>query len=485
MKTIFEKSAQGHRSFSLRDMAFAPFDLESSVDASLLRTDQANLPEVSELDVVRHYTALSYLNKGIDNHFYPLGSCTMKYNPRLHEEMAAMPSFTQAHPLADASTVQGNMYIIYEVQRMLGALSGMDAFTLEPAAGAHGELTGLMLIKAYHQSRGEHEQRRKILIPDAAHGTNPSSAALCGYDVVSIRSDERGGVDMEHLKENLGDDVSGLMTTNPNTLGLFDENILDISSLVHQAGGLLYYDGANFNAIMGKCRPGDMGFDVIHINLHKTFSTPHGGGGPGAGPVGVKKHLIPFLPPQHVFKTAEAYAYSQDHEDTSIGRLMAFGGNFLVFVRAYVYMKLLGADGLKDVSESAVLNANYMMRALEKEFFLPYDRICMHEFVLSSKWQQEFGVHTKHLAKRLIDKGYYPPTIYFPLIVDEALMIEPTETESLETMDQFIEDLKKIAQECRDNPEMVQQAPHSTVVRQIDEVMAARRPKLRWTPDSV
>ncbi|OED38370.1 glycine dehydrogenase (aminomethyl-transferring) [PVC group bacterium (ex Bugula neritina AB1)] len=484
IKNIFEKSSPGRKAFTLQNESFDHFQIDKSIDKSLLRETKAHLPEVSELDTVRHYTGLSQKNRGIDNQFYPLGSCTMKYNPRIHEEICMTHSFANIHPLAPSSCSQGNLHIIHELQEMLSTLSGMHTFCLQPAAGAHGELAGLMLIKAYHKNRGQADKKDTVLIPDTAHGTNPASAALCGYKVKTIRSNSRGNIDIEHLKENLDESVAGFMTTNPNTLGLFDENILEISSLIHEAGGLLYYDGANFNAIMGKCRPGDMGFDVIHINLHKTFSTPHGGGGPGSGPIGVKENLIEFLPYSKVIKKGEKYIYQKDFKDKSIGNLMPFGGHFLVWLRAYIYIKLLGLDGLKDVSENAVLNANYLMRALTKDFHLPYDRSCMHEFILSNKNQKPYHVQTKHIAKRLIDKGYHPPTTYFPLIVEEALMLEPTETESLETLNTFIEAMRSIAKECVDSPDVVLKAPHSTPVSQIDEVLAARQPKLKWTPSS-
>lgn len=480
MQTIFEKSIPGRSSFGLKDLDFTDIECPKLTDG-LAKTKMPNLPDVSEIDVVRHFSNLSQRNAGIDQIFYPLGSCTMKYNPRLHEQVAANPAFKNAHPSLPANLVQGNLHIIYESERMLGEVCGMDGFTLQSAAGAHGELTGIMLMKAYHRDHPGEQKRSKILIPDAAHGTNPASAALCGYDIITIRSNDQGEVDLDHLQENLDDSVAGLMLTNPNTLGLFDRHILKISKMVHDVGGLLYYDGANLNAIMGKCRPGDMGFDIVHVNLHKTFSTPHGGGGPGAGPVGVKERLVKYLPQPRVIKENDVYAV-QANEDLSIGRLMTFYGNFLVVLRAYVYMSLLGADGLKEVSETAVLNANYMMHFLKDDFALPYERVCMHEFVLSSKWQQKQGVHTKHIAKRLIDKGYHPPTTYFPLIVDEALMFEPTETENKETLDQFIADLKDIAREVETNPDIVLQAPHTTPVRQLDEVTAARKPILRWSP---
>jgi glycine dehydrogenase subunit 2 len=495
-KLIFEMSKPGRTAYSLppcdvvTDMRDTHAegqtgsdgrDAQEHVSRSLIperfrRKKDAELPEVSEVDVIRHFTELSRMNHGVDNGFYPLGSCTMKYNPKVNEDIASLEGFTAVHPYQDDVTVQGCIQVLYEMDRMLSEMTGMDRFSLQPAAGAHGELTGLMIIKAYHVNRGD-TGRIKIIVPDSAHGTNPASAAMAGFETIEVKSDERGGVDLEALKAAVGPDTAGLMLTNPNTLGLFDENIKAIARIVHDAGGLLYYDGANANAIMGICRPGDMGFDVVHLNLHKTFSTPHGGGGPGSGPVGVKKELEPFLPaPLAEF---DGKQYRLDHDrPLSIGRVRSFYGNFGVILRAYAYIRTMGPDGLRKVSENAVLNANYLMHRLKGHFDLAYDRTCMHEFVLSYGRHKETGVHTLDIAKRLLDFGFHPPTVYFPLIVSEALMIEPTETESLETLDLFADTLISIAEEAEKDPEKVKRAPHRTYVSRLDEVKAARNPVL-------
>ncbi|WP_277423836.1 aminomethyl-transferring glycine dehydrogenase subunit GcvPB [Staphylospora marina] len=449
------------------------------IPAEFLREVPAELPEVSELDLMRHYTELSRRNHGVDNGFYPLGSCTMKYNPKVHEDVARYAGFTGIHPYQSEETVQGALQLLYELQQYLAEITGMDAVTLQPAAGAHGEWTGLMMIRAYHESRGE-TKRDKVIVPDSAHGTNPASATVAGFKTITIPSNERGLVDVEELKKVLGDDTAALMLTNPNTLGLFEEEIKTIADLVHEAGGLLYYDGANANAILGIARPGDMGFDVVHLNLHKTFTTPHGGGGPGAGPVGVKKELVPFLPTPHVEKREDGTYFLNRDIPNSIGRVKSYYGNFGILVRAYAYIRTMGPDGLRKVSEDAVLNANYMMRRLEPYFDLPYKQHCKHEFVLSGKRQKKLGVRTLDMAKRLLDFGFHPPTIYFPLIVEECLMIEPTETESKETLDRFIDVMIQIAKEAEEQPEIVQEAPHNTVIKRLDEVTAARKPVLRW-----
>jgi len=404
----------------------------------------------------------------------------MKYNPKVNEDVAGLEGFTQVHPLQPVDMVQGCLEIMYKTDRFLSEITGMDRFSLQPAAGAQGEMVGLMMIKAYHHHRGD-IKRNKIIVPDSAHGTNPASAAMAGFKMVEVKSNERGEVDLEALKSVVDDETAGLMLTNPNTLGLFEENILQISRIVHEAGGLLYYDGANMNAILGVARPGDMGFDVVHLNLHKTFSTPHGGGGPGAGPVGVKKELVPFLPvPIVEFKDGEYYL---DYDrPLSVGMVKSFYGNFNVVVKAYAYIMSLGAEGLKRVAETAVLNANYIMQRLKKHYLLPYDRSCMHEFVISAQKQKEKGISAMDIAKRLMDFGFHPPTVYFPLIVKEALMIEPTETESRETLDAFVEAMVRIAREVEDEPDRVKQAPHFTPVRRLDEARAARNPVLRWTP---
>jgi glycine dehydrogenase subunit 2 len=484
-KLIFEKGAPGRRAATLPALDVPERPLDSLIPADLLRAEPAPLPEVSEIEVVRHYTHLSQRNFGVDTGFYPLGSCTMKYNPKLNEDIAALPGFARIHPLADESMTQGALQLLYELEGYLAEVSGMRRVTLQPAAGAHGEITGLMIIKAHHEHNGE-GHRDVVLIPDGAHGTNPASATLAGYVTVELKSDAHGGVDLEALEQVLAaheGKVAALMMTNPNTLGLFDENIVEIARRVHEAGGQLYYDGANANAIMGITRPGDMGFDVVHFNLHKTCSTPHGGGGPGAGPVGVAEHLVPFLPGPLPARGDAGY-YWEDAGPLSIGRLRANGGNFLVLVRAYTYLRFNGPDGLRHVSESAVLNANYLMRALQDRYELPYDRACMHEFVFSANRQKRHDVHALDIAKRLLDFGIHPPTIYFPLIVPEALMIEPTETETKETLDNFVDVMRQIAREAAEEPVLLLEAPHDTVVGRLDQTLAARKPDLRWLPES-
>ncbi|MDI3310436.1 MAG: aminomethyl-transferring glycine dehydrogenase subunit GcvPB [Thermoanaerobacterium sp.] len=476
-KLIFEVSKPGHTAYSLPPLDVDDFELEESIPDELLRHTELILPEVSEVELIRHYTNLSYKNYSVDKGFYPLGSCTMKYNPKVNEDIASFEAFTDIHPLQSENTVQGALKLMYNLQEMLKEITGMDGITLQPAAGAHGELTGMMIIKAYFESRGEYK-RKKILVPDSAHGTNPASAATAGFEVVEVKSGNDGLIDIDALKSMLNDDVAGLMLTNPNTLGLFEKNIIEIAKLVHDAGGLLYYDGANMNANMGITRPGDMGFDVVHINLHKTFATPHGGGGPGSGPVGVKEKLLDFLPVPIVEKNDDNYFLNYDLPKT-IGKVRSFYGNFNVLVKAYAYMLTMGAEGLKFASEIAVLNANYLKEKLKSYYELPYDTICKHEFVLSGLKNKESGITTLDAAKRLIDYGFHPPTIYFPLIVDSALMIEPTETESKETLDEFIEAMKSIAKEAEENPEILKTAPHNTPVRRLDEVKAARNPKVK------
>lgn len=477
-KLIFELSKEGRKAYSLPPCDVDEMPLESIIPASSLRNEDVDLPEVSEVDVIRHFTNLSNKNYGLDSGFYPLGSCTMKYNPKINEDMAALDGFNNIHPLQPEETVQGALELMYELDGMLSEITGMERVTLQPAAGAHGEMTGLMIIKAYHENRGD-KKRTKIIVPDSAHGTNPASAAVVGFDIIEIESDKNGAVNIESLKAVLSDEVAGLMLTNPSTLGLFEQNIKQIADLVHEAGGLLYYDGANTNAIMGIARPGDMGFDVIHLNLHKTFSTPHGGGGPGSGPVGVRSDLVKFLPVPVVEKKEDKYVLEYDKPD-SIGKVKSFYGHFGVAVRAYAYILSMGADGLKEVSQKAVLNANYMMNKLKKYYYLPMNQVCKHEFVLGGLLNKESHVSTLDIAKRLLDYGYHPPTIYFPLIVTDAIMIEPTETESLETLDTFIDIMMKIAEEAKENPEVLKSAPHNTIVRRIDEVKAARSLVLKW-----
>nr|WP_017380084.1 aminomethyl-transferring glycine dehydrogenase subunit GcvPB [Paenisporosarcina sp. TG-14] len=475
---IFEITKPGRIGYSLPELDIPEVDLSSLLPEGLLREEPAELPEVSELDIMRHYTALSKRNHGVDSGFYPLGSCTMKYNPKINESVARFPGFADIHPLQDEDTVQGALELMYDLQEHLIEITGMDDLTLQPAAGAHGEWTALMMIRAFHLANGD-TQRTKVIVPDSAHGTNPASATVAGFDTITVKSDENGLVDLEDLKRVVGDDTAALMLTNPNTLGLFEENILEMASIIHGVGGKLYYDGANLNAVMSKARPGDMGFDCVHLNLHKTFTGPHGGGGPGSGPVGVKKDLIPFLPKPVLVKTEEGYHFDYNRPQ-SIGRVKPFYGNFGINVRAYTYIRSMGPDGLKAITEYAVLNANYMMRRLQPHFDLPYDRHCKHEFVLSGRRQKKLGVRTLDMAKRLLDFGYHPPTIYFPLNVEEAMMIEPTETESKETLDAFIDAMIQIAKEVEETPEIVQQAPHTTVIKRLDETKAARTPVLRY-----
>jgi glycine dehydrogenase subunit 2 len=477
MELIFELSCPGRTAADISRSDVPELNIASLIDQKYLRGD-LDLPEISELDLVRHYTNLSRRNFGVDLGFYPLGSCTMKYNPKVNENVAAFPEFTGLHPYAPDEWAQGNLQLMYTMQKLLSHVFGMADFTLQPAAGAHGELTGMMMIKKYFEQKAE--KRRLVLIPDAAHGTNPASGALCGFETVMLRSNAEGGVDIEHLESLMTEDVAALMLTNPNTLGLFERNIEQVAAIVHGKGGLLYGDGANANAFLGKTRPGDQGFDVIQLNLHKTFSTPHGGGGPGSGPVGVGPRLLDFLPVPRIVKKDQGYHWSENYPH-SIGRVRAFYGNFNVVVKAYAYIRSLGAEGLTRATELAVLNANYIKEKLKPHFDLPYDRVCMHECVFSGKRQvAENGVHTSDIAKRLIDFGYHPPTIYFPLIVPEAIMIEPTETESKETLDRFCDAMIAIAKESKENPQRVKDAPQSTPVGRLDDVLAARKPDVCW-----
>jgi len=477
-RLIFEKSVEGRIGYSLPENDVPEVELESFYPVELLRETAPEIPEVSEVDVIRHYTNLSKRNYGVDSGFYPLGSCTMKYNPKINEDIASMEGLAQMHPLQGPQSAQGNLEILYNMDKYLSEILGMERVTLQPAAGAHGEMTGLMIIKAYHMHRND-SKRVKIIVPDSSHGTNPASAALAGFEVVHIPSDERGCVDIKALEDILDDTVAGLMLTNPNTLGLFEEDILKISEMVHGCGGLLYYDGANMNAIMGMARPGDMGFDIAHVNLHKTFSTPHGGGGPGSGPIGVVKELVPFLPVPVIEKVNDRYILDYDRP-LSIGKVKSFYGNFGVILRAYSYIRTMGAQGLKVASQAAVLNANYIRKKLEDLYEIPYNRICMHEFVLSAQKQAKNGVTALDIAKNLLDEGIHPPTIYFPLIVHEAMMIEPTETESPETLDNFIDIMRQLAIKAQEDPESLKNAPRTTYVSRLDEVKAARTPVLRW-----
>jgi len=474
----FEKSKPGRRAVRLPESRFFSSNLQGSVPSGLLRQTSLGFPELSEPDIVRHFINLSRKNFSVDTHFYPLGSCTMKYNPKVNEWAARQDKFAALHPFQKDTTAQGMLEILWDLEEGLKEITGMDRFTLQPAAGAHGELTGMMLVRAYHTSRGD-QHRTKVLVPDSSHGTNPASAALLGYHVIEIKSDAHGCVDVADLKQHLDDHVACLMLTNPNTLGLFDKNILEIAKLVHEQGGLLYYDGANLNPLLGIARPGDMGFDIIHVNLHKTFSTPHGGGGPGSGPVGVKKHLVQFLPGPLVERTPKGFVWKAQGEK-SIGRVKLFHGNVGVMIRAYVYLKILGREGLRKVSEAAILNANYMKEKLKDVYKVATEGPCMHEFVLSLKPFAAQGVHAGDVGKRLLDYGFHAPTVHFPLVVPEALMIEPTETEARETMDQFIEVMKTIAQEIVTDPERVKSAPHTLPVRRPNDVLAARKPILSY-----
>ncbi|PKK99413.1 MAG: glycine dehydrogenase (aminomethyl-transferring) [Tenericutes bacterium HGW-Tenericutes-2] len=472
-KLIFEISKEGRQGFNLTEKNIP----EVKIPKELLRVTPAELPEVSEFDVVRHYTNVSQKNFGVETGFYPLGSCTMKYNPKINDELATLSGFANIHPLQPVETVQGLLKIYHETQRILAEISGLAAYSLNPFAGAHGELAGLMIIQAYHDKRND-SKRNKIIIPDSAHGTNPASATVCGFETVEIKSNLDGTVNLEALKAVLNDETAGLMLTNPNTAGVFEKDIAEISRLVHEAGGLVYYDGANLNAILGKARPGDMGFDITHINLHKTFSTPHGGGGPGSGPVGVCEKLLEFLP-NPIVKEKDGFYYFEDSAD-SIGALGLFYGNASVYIRAYVYLMTFGKESMSDIGLMAVLNANYIKDSLKDIFELPIKGHCMHEFVFDGLKDQSTGVKTLDVAKRLLDYGYHAPTVYFPLIFSQSMMIEPTEVESKETLDEFINIMRVVAQEAKDNPELVKTAPHNTIVRRLDEAKAARQPIVKF-----
>ena len=475
--TIFETARAGRRGFRLPE--------ESSVGRSphgiperFLRREPADLPDQAELGVLRHYTRLSSLNHHIEKEMYPLGSCTMKYNPKLCEVAAGLPGFRDLHPFTPEEFSQGALELLVDLQDRLAAVTGMHAFSLQPAAGAQGELTCLLMARKYFRDRGE--DRTQVIVPDSAHGTNPASAAFAGYENVEVPSNDRGEVDVDRLRETVGPKTAVMMLTLPNTLGLFESRILEIASIVHEAGGLLYMDGANFNAIVGLIRPGDVPFDFLHLNLHKTFATPHGGGGPGAGPIGASEALAPYLPsPRPVRRENDTFALDSDRPN-SVGRVHPYHGNFGILVRAYAYLLYHGHDGLADISQSAVLGANYLMSRLKDAYELPYDRACMHEFVLSGSRQKARGVRTMDIAKRLLDFGFHPPTVYFPLIVDEAMMIEPTESESVETLDRFAEAMLAIDRETRESPDTVKSAPHTTPVGRVDEAGAARRPDLCW-----
>jgi glycine dehydrogenase subunit 2 len=471
---LFESGSPGRSAF------YWPAEGEKvsdAIPAALLRDDIPWFPELGELEVLRHFTRLSHRNFAIESQFYPLGSCTMKYNPKTNEVVARYPGFALAHPLAPAECLQGALELLYELERILAEISGMEYLTLQPSAGAQGELTGLMLIRAYLAEQGN--PRKKIIVPDTAHGTNPASSTLCGYDVIQISSDAQGVIDAATVEKVMSEDVAAVMITNPNTLGLFEKNIEAVAEVVHAKGGFVYLDGANLNALMGIAKPGHMGVDVLHMNLHKTFSTPHGGGGPGAGPVAVKERLRDYLPIPRTVKKGGAFQLEEDCPK-SIGRVRSFFGNFGILVRAYTYIISLGGDGLEEASRMALLNANYIRKKLEKSYQIAYNEPCMHECIFTDRIQHKSGVSTLDIAKRLLDYGFHPPTIYFPLVVSGALMIEPTETETPETLDAFVEAMLAIAEEAKQNPGLVKTAPHSTPVRRLDEARAARKPVVRW-----
>jgi glycine dehydrogenase subunit 2 len=475
MKLIFEKSRSERRAGRVPGANLpAP-----EVPAELRRAEPPRLPEIAEPDLLRHFTELSTRNFGIDTGFYPLGSCTMKHNPRVHERFAGLPGFRDLHPLQDEERVQGALRLCVELQEALAEITGLDAVSLQPAAGSQGELTGLMLMHAYFTEQGEDERRRKIVIPDTAHGTNPASVTMAGYELTNVQTDQRGNIDVDDLRAKIDETTAGLMITNPSTLGLFDENIEEISRIFHEAGALMYYDGANLNAVCGISRPGDMGFEIVHINLHKTFSQPHGGGGPGGGPIAVSERLEPFLPTPAIVRSGDGYGLDYDRP-RSIGKVRGFLGPFGVFVRSYAFIRAYG-PALREMSEVAVLNANYLLARLRHAYELPFDRLCMHEFVLSARrLRRDHSVSALDVAKRLMDYGFHPPTVYFPLIVPEALMIEPTETEALETLDAFAEALETIAREAAEQPEVLKEAPHGKPVGRLDEVKAARRAVVRY-----
>ena len=467
---IFEKTVPDREGFTLPECDVPARELTALLPKNMIRSRPAALPEISEPEVIRHYIQLSTKNHHVDKGFYPLGSCTMKYNPKINEKLARLPGFAGIHPLQPEKTVNGALRLMTDLAGYLAEITGMDGISLQPAAGAHGEMAGIKIIRAYHEQKGN--PRKTIILPDSAHGTNPASANISGYRTVQIKSRDNGLVDLDELKKQLNHEVAGFMLTNPNTLGLFEVQVEEIARVIHEAGALLYMDGANLNALLGIVRPGDMGFDIVHMNLHKTFSTPHGGGGPGSGPIGVKGKLVPFLPRPVIRRDQDRFFYEWNPD--SIGKLQTFWGNFAVMVRAYVYIRMQGSRGLREISRNAILNANYLMRRLEKSFFLPHKQHHMHEFVLSGIYQKKTGIKTLDMAKRLLDFGFHAPTVYFPLIVAEAMMIEPTESESLETLDRFAEAMIQIAKEAEDNPELLKEAPCTTPVSRLDEGRAAR-----------
>lgn len=475
-KLIFELSKEGRTGYTLPENGIANYSIKD-IPSDLGRIEEAELPEVSEPDVARHYTNVSNMNFGVETGFYPLGSCTMKYNPKINDEISGLPAFTSLHPLQSEDTIQGALEVYYNLARSLSEISGLAEYTLNPYAGSHGELIGLMIMRQYHMKRGD-TKRTKVIVPDSAHGTNPASAAVCGLEIVEVKSNDKGTINVADLEPLLDDTIAGIMMTNPNTLGIFETEILEIAKLVHDAGGLLYYDGANLNPLLGKCRPGDMGFDIMHINLHKTFSTPHGGGGPGSGPVGVCAKLVDYLPNPRVKKDGDRY-YLENGED-SLGSISSFLGNFSVYLRAYTYILTLGKENLKYVGPLATLNANYIKESLKDYYYLPIEGLCKHEFVFDGLLDKSTGVTTLDVAKRLLDYGFHAPTVYFPLLFHQSIMIEPVETESLDTLDSFIEVMKKVAVEAKEDPETVKSAPYSTPVRRLDETTAAKKPVLKY-----
>lgn len=478
-KIIFEKSRSGRKGYSL---PILDIDCESALNDipnEFLREKDAELPEIAEIDVSRHYVRLSHLNYNIEKGFYPLGSCTMKYNPKINETVASMNGYADLHPNASDEMAQGALRLMYELGEQLMEISGMSGVSLQPAAGSQGELTGILMFRAYHQHRGD-TKRTKILIPNAAHGTNPASAAIAGFEIVELNSNEAGMVDIDDLRSKVGDDVAGFMLTNPNTVGIFEREIETIAELVRGCGGLMYMDGANLNALLGIARPGDMGFDCVHINLHKTFSTPHGGGGPGSGPICVSERLLPYLPIPQIIKDNGFYRTKYDLQN-SIGRVHAFFGNFGMHVRAYTYIRMHGKEGLRQISENAIINANYLRALIKDNYKVPFEEFGMHEFVISADYQKELGVNAKDIAKRLLDYGFHAPTIYFPLIVHECMLIEPTETESKENIELFADAMNRIAEEARTNPDLVTSAPQTTPVKRVDDALAARKLNVKWS----
>lgn len=474
---IFEKSVEGRKGYTLPKLDIP--SKNDSIPSKFLRKDDARLPEVSEIEVARHFQELSHKNFNIEKGMYPLGSCTMKYNPKINEKIAALPGYSGLHPMIDDKYAQGALQLMYELGEQLKEITGLKGVSLQPAAGSQGELTGIYMIKAYHEDRKDLE-RNTILVPDSSHGTNPASAAIAGYKVDTIKTNENGRIDIDHLQSKVGPHVAGFMITNPSTLGLFEQRIDDVAKIIRECGGLLYMDGANFNALLSVARPGDMDFDCVHINLHKTFSTPHGGGGPGAGPVCVSDKLVPYLPNPQVIKEGEKYRLSTE-EKNSIGKLHGFNGNFGVLVRAYTYIRMHGAVGLKRISENAIINANYIFARVKDHFEVPFDDHCMHEFIISGNRQKKLGVTTRDIGKRLLDYGFHAPTVYFPLTVPEAMLIEPTETENMQNLESFSDAMISIAKEAETNPELVQNAPHTTELRRLDEALAARNLNICWT----